>query len=110
MVLYIAPWVYWIDNPDDTAVRVPKPGSNTPYGMEISCEWLHFRGLNSNAQNVVLACNRGQTIGAKGNFTMIKFSGDGTGSQNNRSQQSSKSTHFHSFKTARSETLPRWYE
>ena len=82
MVLYMAPWVYWIDNPDDTAVRVPKPGSNTPYGMEISCEWLHFRGLNSNAQNVVLACNRGQTIGAKGNFTMFKFSGDGTGSQN----------------------------
>lgn len=82
MVLYLAPWVYWIDNPDDTTVRVPKPGSSTPYGMEISCEWLHFRGLNNNAGNVILACNRGQTIGAKGNFTMFKFSGNGTGSEN----------------------------
>src|SRR6476620_10113496 len=23
MVLYIAPWVYWIDNPDDTTIRIP---------------------------------------------------------------------------------------
>ena len=26
MVLYIAPWVYWIDNPDDPAIRLPKNG------------------------------------------------------------------------------------
>lgn len=82
MVLYLAPWVYWIDNPDDTATRVPKPGNNTPYGMEITCEWLRFHGLNSRPENVVLASNRGQTIGAKGNFTMFRFAGEGTGSEN----------------------------
>jgi hypothetical protein len=82
MMVYLAPWVYWIDNPDDSLVRVPKPGVNTPYGMEISCEWLHFKGLNSHPENIVLAANRGQTIGAKGNFTMFKFSGNGISSEN----------------------------
>ncbi|MEI6946448.1 hypothetical protein V9K67_04540 [Paraflavisolibacter sp. H34] len=81
MTLYLAPWVYWIDNPDDPAVRVPKEGS-TPYGLEIACEWLHFRGLTDDARNVVLAANRGQTIGAQGNYTLFKFTGQGTGSEN----------------------------
>ncbi|MEZ4892837.1 MAG: hypothetical protein R2778_07445 [Saprospiraceae bacterium] len=30
----------------------------------------------------MLACNRGQTIGAQGNFTMFRFYGDGTSSEN----------------------------
>jgi len=81
MVLYLAPYVYWIDNPDDTAIRVPKEGS-TPYGLVIKCEWLKFQGLSENAENVVLASNRGQTIGAKGNFTMFRFIGQGTSSEN----------------------------
>lgn len=81
MVLYIAPYVYWIDNPDDPAVRVSKDGA-TPYGLTIKCEWLRFYGLSDNAENVVLACNRGQTIGAQGNFTMLKISGQGTSSEN----------------------------
>lgn len=81
MVLYIAPHVYWIDNPDDTAIRVPAEGS-TPYGLIVKCEWLKFYGLTDNAENVVLASNRGQTIGARGNFTMFKFVGQGTGSEN----------------------------
>ena len=82
MVLYIAPYVYWIDNPDDTAVRTPKPGSNTPFGLEIKCQWLNFYGLTDDARNVVLASNRGQTIGAKGNFTMFNISGNGTAAEN----------------------------
>jgi hypothetical protein len=81
MILYLAPWVYWIDDPADTAVRMPKAGAAAPYGMEIACEWLHFRGLNSHPQNVVLASNRGQTIGAKGNFTMFRFRGNGISSR-----------------------------
>lgn len=81
MVLYLAPWVYWIDNPDDTAMRVPKAGP-TPYGLEIACEWLKFYGLTDSAQNVVLAANRGQTIGARGNFTLFRFVGQGTSSEN----------------------------
>ena len=81
MVLYIAPYVYWIDNPDDPAIKAPKKGS-TPYGLEIDCNWLRFYGLSDKAENVVLACNRGQTIGAEGNFTLFKILGDGISSEN----------------------------
>lgn len=82
MVLYIAPWVYWIDNPDDPAIRRPKIPGGTPFGLEINCEWLKFYGLSDDPQNVVLACNRGQTMGAKGNFTMFRISGQGTSAEN----------------------------
>lgn len=82
MVLYIAPWVYWIDNPDDPEIRIPKEGNYAPFGLEIKCEWLKFHGLSEDAANVVLACNRGQTMGAKGNFTMLNISGQGTSSEN----------------------------
>lgn len=82
MVLYMAPYVYWIDDPDDPAIRVPKPGANAPFGLEIKCEWLKFYGLSDNARDVVMACNRGQTIGAKGNFTMFRISGQGTSAEN----------------------------
>ena len=81
MVLYIAPYVYWIDDPDDAAIRVPKSGP-IPFGLEIKCEWLKFYGLSDDARNVVLASNRGQTMGAKGNFTMFKISGQGTSAEN----------------------------
>ena len=67
MVLYIAPYVYWIDDPDDPAVRVSPITGGTPFGLEIKCEWLKFFGLSDDARNVILASNRGQTIGAKGN-------------------------------------------
>src|SRR5690606_10275245 len=76
MVLYIAPYVYWIDDPDDPEVRIPKKVGSPPFGMEIKCNWLKFFGLTDNAADVVLACNRGQTIGAKGNFTMFSIHGD----------------------------------
>lgn len=81
MILYMAPWVYWIDNPDAPAIREGEGGA-PPYGLVIKCEWLHFYGLSPNPRNVVLASNRGQTIGARGNFTMFKFIGQGTGSEN----------------------------
>jgi hypothetical protein len=81
MVLYIAPYVYWIDDPDDPAIRVGKNGQS-PYGLIINCKWLRFYGLSPDAENVVLACNRGQTIGSQGNFTMFRISGDGISSEN----------------------------
>lgn len=81
MVLYIAPWVYWIDNPDDPAIRLPKNGLS-PYALVIDCEWLRFYGLSNNAGNVVLACNRGQSQGSQGNFTMFRITGQGTSSEN----------------------------
>jgi hypothetical protein len=82
MVLYIAPWVYWIDNPDDPEIRVPKTSGGTPFGLEIDCPWLKFEGLSDDPKNVVLASNRGQTMGAKGNFTMFRLSGDGICAEN----------------------------
>jgi hypothetical protein len=88
MVLYIAPWVYWIDNPDDPEIRKPKITetptfwNNVPFGLEINCEWLSFQGLSDEAQNVVLASNRGQIMGSKGNFTMLNIKGDGTRAEN----------------------------
>ncbi|WP_304200123.1 hypothetical protein [Flavobacterium alvei] len=82
MTLYIAPWVYWIDNPDDPEIRIPKTIGGTPFGLEISCEWLRFQGLSDDAQDVVLACNRGQTMGAKGNFTMLNIKGEGVSAEN----------------------------
>lgn len=81
MTLYIAPNVYWIDDPDDPAVRKGKNGGR-PYALEIECEWLRFEGLSQDPRNVVLACNRGQTMGSQGNFTMFHISGDGTSSEN----------------------------
>ncbi|KJD34315.1 hypothetical protein PK35_00370 [Tamlana nanhaiensis] len=82
MVLYIAPWVYWIDNPDDPEIRMPDTVGGSPIGLEINCEWLKFRGLSDNPEHVILACNRGQTMGSKGNFTMFRINGNGTNTEN----------------------------
>lgn len=81
MSLYIAPNVYWIDNPEDTAIRIGENGQ-PPFGLIIKCEWLRFYGLTNDPRNVVLASNRGQTIGAKGNFTIFRFYGQGTSAEN----------------------------
>lgn len=82
MTIYMAPWVYWVDDPDDPAVRVPQEGSSTPFGMEFSCEWLKFYGLSDDPYNVILAANRGQTMGAKGNFTLFNIKGEGLTAEN----------------------------
>lgn len=81
MTLYIAPNVYWIDNPDDLEIRKPVHGG-TPYGLEIKCNGLRFYGLADDPHDVVLACNRGQTQGAIGNFTMLHFEGNEISAEN----------------------------
>lgn len=80
--ILIAPYVYWIDDPNDDSIRVPETANGTPFGMIVDQNWLTFTGLTSNPQKVILACNRGQTQGATGNFTMFKFNGDGIKTQN----------------------------
>lgn len=82
MNLYIAPNVYWIDNPDDPEIRKPEGNGTVPYALNIKCDWLRFYGLSDNPENVVIAANRGQTIGAVGNFTLFKISGEGTSAEN----------------------------
>lgn len=74
--IYIEPYVYWLDDPDDPQVRRPEEGSNTPFGMKLKLSRTRIIGLSANAEDVVLACNRGQTQGADGNFTMIHITGD----------------------------------
>ncbi len=81
MTLYIAPGVYWIDNPDDPEVRIPIEGE-TPYGLKINCNGLRLYGLTDDPQDVVLACNRGQTQGAVGNFTMLRIEGNEVSAEN----------------------------
>ena len=80
MTIHMAPWVYWVDDPDDPAVR-EAPSGGTPYGMMIDCPWLFFNGLSKDPAHVVLAANRGQTMGAKGNFTLFRLLGDGIRSE-----------------------------
>lgn len=70
--LYIKPWVYWVDNPDDPEIVVGKDGKE-PFGIVISAKKLDFIGLCENASDIVLASQRGQTQGAIGNFTMFDF-------------------------------------
>ena len=73
--IYIMPSVYWIDNPDDDAVRYPDPGEGTPYALTVKAHHIRMIGMGEKAEDVVLACNRGQTQGAYGNFTLFHFLG-----------------------------------
>lgn len=77
MTVYIAPYVYWVDNPDDPEVRKPLPGQRAPFALVVHCPWLKLYGLTQNPENVVLAVNRGQSQGAYGNFTLMDYYGDG---------------------------------
>jgi len=72
--IYIEPSVYWIDNPDDPAVRTAAPGES-PFGLKIKMNRVRMIGLASDPRDVVLACNRGQTQGSVGNFTMLHITG-----------------------------------
>lgn len=81
MTLYIAPYVYWVDDPDDPTIRKPIEGA-IPYGKIVKCNGLKFYGLTDDPRNVVLASRRGQTQGAVGNFTMFYFDGDAISSEN----------------------------
>ena len=74
--IYIEPWVYWLDDPDDTTIRKPLQGENEPFGMKLRMNNVSMIGLSANPKDIVLACNRGQTQGAVGNFTMLHITGD----------------------------------
>lgn len=81
MRMLVPPGVYWVDDPDDPAIRTSVAGG-TPVGRTITCDHLTFLGLNTRRKNVVFAVNRGQTQGAVGNFTMIRVQGVGLKSEN----------------------------
>ncbi len=73
--IYIAPGVYWIDNPDDSKIRRTLPGDWNPFGLKVRLNRTKLIGMSNNPEDVVLACNRGQTQGAVGNFTMLYIEG-----------------------------------
>ncbi len=69
LTVYVRPWVYWIDNPNDTTIH----RGNPPIGMSITCPVLTIVGLGATPSATVLASQRGQSQGAEGNFTMLDF-------------------------------------
>ena len=74
--LLVTPGVYWLDDPDDPAVRRnPKNSGAIPYAAEISCDTLSLIGLSEDPADIVFAVNRGQTQGALGNYTILHFKG-----------------------------------
>ena len=75
MRVYIAPWVYWVDNPDDGQLR-RNPDLSTPIGLTIRCNALQLLGLSDDPRDVILASARGQSQGSVGNFTMFDIYGD----------------------------------
>lgn len=76
ITLFIAPAVYWLDDPDDPAVRRnPDNTGKVPFASEVTCDTLSVIGLTDNPEDIVLAVNRGQTQGALGNYTMLHFTG-----------------------------------
>lgn len=79
--IYIEPSVYWIDDPDDPAIRT-SPTGGTPFGLEVTLSNTRLIGLSQNPEDVVLACNRGQTQGASGNFTMLHITGSHNQAEN----------------------------
>lgn len=73
MTVYVAPYVYWIDNPAAKDIIQNTEGYSVPYGMVINCDYLCIQGLTKNADKVVFAGNRGQSHAANGNYTMFRF-------------------------------------
>ncbi len=73
--VYIAPGVYWVDDPDEDVMRSGNDGRE-PFGLVIKCNALHLIGLTTDPRNVVICAARGHTQGAWGNFTMLDITGD----------------------------------
>ena len=78
----IEPSVYWIDDPDDPAIRVSDVPRESPFGLKVKVDRLRLIGLSDNPEDVVIACNRGQTQGSDGNFTMLHFTGNDIHAEN----------------------------
>lgn len=73
--VYVAPWVYWVDNPDTPEVKLADEFF-VPLGKTIRHNKLNIIGITGEAEDVIFASARGQMQGAVGNFTMFRFIGD----------------------------------
>lgn len=74
MTLYLAPYVYWLHDP-----QAPEAQNMTgDYQLDLTCENLHIIGLAEDPQDVVVAANFGHDVGFMGsNYTMFHITGDG---------------------------------
>ena len=77
MTVYVAPYVYWIDDPAATDIVQKTEGYSAPYGMVVNSDYLTIKGLTGNPDNIVLAGNRGQSHASNGNYTMFRFNCSG---------------------------------
>ena len=77
MTVYVAPYVYWIDDPAATDTVQKTEGYSVPYGMVVNSDYLTIKGLTGNPDNIVLAGNRGQSHASNGNYTMFRFNCSG---------------------------------
>ena len=73
VIMYIAPDVYWIDDPGATDILQKREGDSVPFGMHIICKALNIVGLSENPEDVVIAGNRGKSHASSGNYTMLNF-------------------------------------
>lgn len=73
VTLYMAPDVYWIDDPKASDTMQKKEGYPVPFGMYVTCKALRIVGLSDNPEDVVIAGNRGQSHACNGNYTMLHF-------------------------------------
>ena len=73
VTLYMAPDVYWIDDPKASDIMQKKEGYPVPFGMYVTCKALRIVGLSDNPEDVVIAGNRGQSHACNGNYTMLHF-------------------------------------
>lgn len=73
VTVYIAPGVYWIDDPGAEDIMQKKEGDRFPFGMHIRCGMLKMEGLTDHPEDVVIAGNRGQSHACSGNYTMLHF-------------------------------------
>lgn len=71
--MYIAPNVYWIDDPLATDTMQKKEGDWAPFGMHVDSRALKIVGLSENPENIVIAGNRGQSHACNGNYTLFCF-------------------------------------
>ena len=76
--IYLAPWVYWIHDPNSKETK-------DPFGITVDVENLHLVGLTNDPENVVIAGNYGHNEGFDGgNWTMFNITGDGLTLENIR--------------------------
>lgn len=74
--LRVMPGVYWLDAPGDTAVRRPLPrDEGIPFAARLKANKVRIVGQGASPAEVVWAVNRGQTQGAEGNYTMLRYEG-----------------------------------